>query len=94
MCSLVLSRFVTPKPMTSSSGVLAFGMFQEACGESGLPEQLPDELDDADEATMQMLHRLLVETHVQEGQLECPETGRRFPIASGIPNMLLNEDEC
>ena len=23
----------------------------------------------------------------------CPETGRKFPVADGIPNMLLNEDE-
>lgn len=28
-----------------------------------------------------------------EGDLECPETGRKFPINSGIPNMLLKEDE-
>lgn len=32
--------------------------------------------------------------HVEEGQLICPESGRRFPIQKGIPNMLLNEDEC
>ncbi|CAB0005728.1 unnamed protein product [Nesidiocoris tenuis] len=30
---------------------------------------------------------------VVEGDLICPETGRKFPITSGIPNMLLNEDE-
>ena len=30
---------------------------------------------------------------VLEGALICPETGRRFPITGGIPNMLLNEDE-
>jgi multifunctional methyltransferase subunit TRM112 len=41
-----------------------------------------------------MLHRLLLELHVSEGNLECPDTGRLFPISSGIPNMLLNEDEC
>ena len=28
-----------------------------------------------------------------EGDLECPETGRKFPVAEGIPNMLLREDE-
>ena len=27
------------------------------------------------------------------GDLVCPETGRRFPVSDGIPNMLLNEDE-
>ena len=25
--------------------------------------------------------------------LVCPETGRKFPVTDGIPNMLLNEDE-
>ena len=30
---------------------------------------------------------------VVEGALICPESQRRFPITSGIPNMLLNEDE-
>jgi len=25
--------------------------------------------------------------------LICPESGRKFPISKGIPNMLLNEDE-
>ena len=27
-----------------------------------------------------------------EGELECPESGRRFPVSEGIPNMLLTED--
>jgi multifunctional methyltransferase subunit TRM112 len=30
---------------------------------------------------------------VEEGTLVCPESGRKFPINKGIPNMLLNEDE-
>ena len=28
-----------------------------------------------------------------EGDLECPESGRKFPVQEGIPNMLLREDE-
>ena len=28
-----------------------------------------------------------------EGDLVCPQTGRKFPVKNGIPNMLLNEDE-
>lgn len=31
---------------------------------------------------------------LEEGSLVCPETGRKFPVSKGIPNMLLNEDEC
>ncbi|QQP56324.1 TRM112-like protein [Caligus rogercresseyi] len=38
-------------------------------------------------------HRVLLEIDVINGDLVCPETGRKFPIADGIPNMLLNEDE-
>ena len=30
---------------------------------------------------------------VIEGSLVCPETGRKFPVSNGIPNMLLKEDE-
>ena len=37
--------------------------------------------------------RFILQVEIQEGYLECPETGRKFPITNGIPNMLLNEDE-
>ncbi|KAL0033794.1 hypothetical protein WJX77_005345 [Trebouxia sp. C0004] len=33
-------------------------------------------------------------SEVEEGALVCPETGRRFTVLNGIPNLLLNEDEC
>lgn len=46
-----------------------------------------------DMETLQKLHHILLEVDVVEGTLECPETGRIFPINNGIPNMLLNEDE-
>ena len=39
------------------------------------------------------VHRALLDIHVIDGQLVCPETGRPFPITGGIPNMLLHEDE-
>ncbi|KAH9302188.1 hypothetical protein KI387_013771, partial [Taxus chinensis] len=59
---------------------------------NNLPEQA--------EATMlennDFLHRFhhaLLEIHLEEGALICPETGRRFPVTKGIPNMLLHEDE-
>lgn len=31
---------------------------------------------------------------LEEGALCCPETGRKFPVNKGIPNLLLTEDEC
>ncbi|XP_026684592.1 multifunctional methyltransferase subunit TRM112-like protein [Diaphorina citri] len=36
---------------------------------------------------------IIKQVEVVEGDLECPESGRKFPISSGIPNMLLKEDE-
>ncbi|NXI48361.1 TR112 protein, partial [Galbula dea] len=30
---------------------------------------------------------------VLEGVLQCPDSGRQFPISRGIPNMLLTEEE-
>ena len=39
------------------------------------------------------IHAILTQVEVMEGELVCPETGRKFPIQNGIPNMLLNEDE-
>ena len=36
---------------------------------------------------------LFLQVEILEGALVCPETGRKFPISNGIPNMLLNEDE-
>ena len=34
-----------------------------------------------------------IQIEVEEGSLVCPESGKKFPIKNGIPNMLLNEDE-
>ena len=46
-----------------------------------------------DEPALMALHKILFDIHVHEGNLICPESGRRFPIKDGIPNMLLHEDE-
>lgn len=46
-----------------------------------------------DEAFLKRLHHILLQVEITEGSLECPETGRKFLITNGIPNMLLNEDE-
>ena len=46
-----------------------------------------------DEESLRKTHHALFEIEVVQGDLICPETGRKFPIKQGIPNMLLNEDE-
>ncbi|WZN63513.1 multifunctional methyltransferase subunit TRM112 [Chloropicon roscoffensis] len=60
----------------------------------GLPDSVTEEMLKSDEAFLRAFHHILLEVDVEEGALICPETGRRFPIVKGIPNLLLNEDEC
>jgi multifunctional methyltransferase subunit TRM112 len=47
----------------------------------------------SDDSFLRKIHHLLFEVHVIEGYLICPQSGRKFPIKDGIPNMLLHEDE-
>jgi len=47
-----------------------------------------------DEGFLKQFHHALLEVVLEEGFLICPETQRRFPVCKGIPNLLLNEDEC
>lgn len=51
------------------------------------------EAADPNEDDLKKIHHVLFEIHVIEGTLICPESGRRFPVKDGIPNMLLHEDE-
>lgn len=57
----------------------------------GMDEVTPEVL--ADEVALKKIHHVLLEVHVMEGDLVCPESGRKFGIKEGIPNMLLHEDE-
>ncbi|CAF0867576.1 unnamed protein product [Brachionus calyciflorus] len=60
----------------------------------GMPKtEILNEEDMNNEETLKKLHEVLLEIEVIEGDLECPETGRKFPINNGIPNMLVNEEE-
>jgi multifunctional methyltransferase subunit TRM112 len=58
----------------------------------GLPETR-EGLNEDDEDQMKKVHHALLEVDVTTGYLVCTETGRKFPIHAGIPNMLLNQDE-
>ncbi|XP_047372425.1 multifunctional methyltransferase subunit TRM112-like protein [Sciurus carolinensis] len=53
----------------------------------------PIEGYDNDETFLRKMHHVLLEVDVLEGTLQCPESGRLFPISRGIPNMLLNDEE-
>jgi multifunctional methyltransferase subunit TRM112 len=65
------------------------------CNLPDLPIQLPaaNDDDDMDETMLINLHKVLFDLHVIEGHLVCPDTGRKFPVKEGIPNMILHEDE-
>ncbi|KAF4009853.1 hypothetical protein G4228_001280 [Cervus hanglu yarkandensis] len=45
------------------------------------------------EEFLRKMHHVLLEVEVLEGTLQCPESGRLFPITRGIPNMLLSDEE-
>lgn len=74
--------------LKSASANLSLG--EELVEGAVLP--LSDEVVES-EAFLRAVHRLLFDVHVLEGALVCPESGRRFPVKDGIPNMLLHEDE-
>lgn len=59
----------------------------QVCGQK-LPETVPDSDED-----LKLIHKALFDIEVIQGSLVCPESGRKFPISDGIPNMLCNEDE-
>ncbi|XP_067662802.1 multifunctional methyltransferase subunit TRM112-like protein [Haliotis asinina] len=67
-----------------------------AASEVGHGENLPADVGEnyeTDQEFLKQAHHVLMQVEVIEGNLVCPESGRKFPISNGIPNMLLNEDE-
>jgi multifunctional methyltransferase subunit TRM112 len=58
----------------------------------GLPETLPDNITENEQA-LRSLHKLLLEVTVVEGELVCPNCSRAYSIKNKIPNMVLREDE-
>mmetsp|Transcript_18037 Transcript_18037/g.41387 ORF Transcript_18037/g.41387 Transcript_18037/m.41387 type:complete len:139 (+) Transcript_18037:148-564(+) len=58
-----------------------------------IPSEPPKDGEPIDDAILKSLHFFLFDIHVLDGILVCPDTGRKFPIKDGIPNMILHEDE-
>jgi len=58
-----------------------------------MSEDLP-EAENLSEETLQSedllkkLHKVLLEIEIIEGELICPETGRKFPITNGEQNLV------
>lgn len=59
----------------------------DAVGLDGVPEEFSNELLNDDDF-LQAMHRLLLDINVLQGSLTCPESGRKYPIVNGIPNMM------
>jgi multifunctional methyltransferase subunit TRM112 len=62
-------------------------------GLNALPSILTQELSQ-DENFLRALYHVLMNVHIVKGMLTCPITGREFPVTDGIPNMMLEEEEC
>ncbi|TFK61307.1 Trm112p-domain-containing protein [Pluteus cervinus] len=59
-------------------------------GDTSLPPEQPEMTDDE---FLKNLHHVLMEIHVEEGVMICPNCSRNYPISNGIPNMLLADYE-
>ncbi|KAA1476382.1 Trm112p-domain-containing protein [Dentipellis sp. KUC8613] len=59
-------------------------------GDTSLPLEQPEMIDDD---FLKHLHHVLLEIHIDEGAMVCPNCKHVYPISSGIPNMLLAENE-
>ncbi|ORX53528.1 Trm112p-domain-containing protein [Hesseltinella vesiculosa] len=61
-------------------------------GIANVPAQIPDNAAENEEF-LKALHGLILETHVQQGQMVCNNCQHVYKITNGIPNMLLGEHE-
>jgi multifunctional methyltransferase subunit TRM112 len=64
----------------------------KAIGLTDLPTEYNDELLE-DEEFLTAMHNLLIDVHIIKGTLMCPETGSKFAITGGIPNMKMEESD-
>uniref|UniRef100_A0A7S4NDH4 Multifunctional methyltransferase subunit TRM112-like protein n=1 Tax=Odontella aurita TaxID=265563 RepID=A0A7S4NDH4_9STRA len=62
-------------------------------GLSTLPPTLTEELA-SDPVFLKALYHVLMNVHLVRGVLTCPDTGREFPVTNGVPNFMLDEEEC
>eukprot|EP01024_Parvocaulis_polyphysoides_P004523 TRINITY_DN11125_c0_g4_i3.p4 TRINITY_DN11125_c0_g4~~TRINITY_DN11125_c0_g4_i3.p4 ORF type:complete len:123 (-),score=26.64 TRINITY_DN11125_c0_g4_i3:653-1021(-) len=74
---------------------IQYGALKQAADQMGYSE-LPEEANQEnlqDEDFLKKFHHALMEIQLEEGNLICPESGRKFSVQKGVPNMLLNENE-
>ena len=86
--------------MTVSKDVSHSFSFSNQCNQAaaqlGIPTLPPVLTDDMahNEDFLKALYNMLMHVHLVNGMLTCPVTGREFPVTDGIPNMMLEEEEC
>ena len=66
----------------SHGASLTSGATQEALGLHGLPAEVQPDMLESD-TFLKALHHVLLEVHVEEGALVCPESGHRFVVRCG-----------
>ena len=64
----------------------------KSLGINTLPVAKPEDYE-TNEEVQEALHSILLDIHINDGELICEHCGRSYPINNGIPNMLLREDE-
>ncbi|KAF9234379.1 hypothetical protein BU15DRAFT_52669 [Melanogaster broomeanus] len=82
-----------PDMITNLLPRLEWGALVDAArlvGDTSLPPEQPEMMDDD---LLRKLHHVLLEIHVVEGVMICPNCSHSYPISNGIPNMLLAEHE-
>jgi multifunctional methyltransferase subunit TRM112 len=91
---LVPSDF-NPELIVRLLAKLDWAALRQTAGDLGVADLPPAPPADpaADPAFLKAVHDLVMDVHVTEGNLVCPHCARAYPIANGIPNMLLNDDE-
>lgn len=68
----------------------------QAAKEMGIPTLPPTLTEDiaSDPSFLDALNHILFHVHLVQGLLTCPVTAKEFPVQNGIPNMILDEEEC
>jgi multifunctional methyltransferase subunit TRM112 len=74
---------------------LDWSALREAAASLGVAElpPSPPQNPEADLGFLKSVHDLIMDIHIVEGRLVCPNCARAFPIKNGIPNMLLTDEE-
>lgn len=84
------------KFVKSVLGILDWPALAKAAKDMGfytLPPSLTNDLAE-DESFLKALYHVLMNIHLVKGVLTCPTTGKEFPVSNGIPNFMLEEEEC